>query len=313
MKTIALGSWGILAAFALTAAAPKAPLSPSEQMLARYFEAETSALEAKCLGKVEYWQAKRAEYRRQLQWLLGLDPMPARTDLKAVVTGKIEHDNFVVEKLHFQSIPGLYVTANLYRPKQQEQPAPTILYVCGHGPVISNGISYGNKVAYQHHGAWFARNGYVCLLIDTIELGEIQGQHHGTYRDNAWWWNSLGYTPAGVEAWNSIRALDYLSTRREVDTNRFGITGRSGGGAYSWFVTALDDRIKAAAPTAGITDLQNHVLDGCVEGHCDCMFFVNTYRWDYSLVAALAAPRPLLICNSDKDTICLLYTSPSPR
>ncbi len=100
-----------------------------------------------------------------------------------------------------------------------------------------------------------------------------------------------------------MRALDYLSTRPEVDTNRFGITGRSGGGAYSWFVTAMDDRIKCAAPVAGITDLENHVVDGAVEGHCDCMFFVNTYRWDYPQLAALAAPRPLLLCNTDSDYI----------
>ncbi|MEZ5301380.1 MAG: hypothetical protein R3F11_12115 [Verrucomicrobiales bacterium] len=81
------------------------------------------------------------------------------------------------------------------------------------------------------------------------------------------------------------------------------MTGRSGGGAYSWWITALDDRIKASVPVAGITNLHNHVVDGCVEGHCDCMFVVNTYRWDYARVAALAAPRPLLIANSDKDSI----------
>ena len=103
-----------------------------------------------------------------------------------------------------------------------------------------------------------------------------------------WWWNSRGYTPAGVEAWNCMRALDYLETRPEVDKTRFGVTGRSGGGAYSWWITALDDRIKVAVPVAGITDLQNHVVDGAVEGHCDCMFIVNTYRWDYPQVAALA-------------------------
>src|SRR6185369_5788589 len=112
-----------------------------------------------------------------------------------------------------------------------------------------------------------------------------------------------GYTPAGVEAWNGIRALDYLCTRPEVDTNRFGITGRSGGGAYSWTTAALDDRVKVAAPIAGITDLQNHVVDGVVEGHCDCMFLANTYRWDYPQLAAMVAPRPLLIGNSDKDSI----------
>ena len=151
--------------------------------------------------------------------------------------------------------------------------------------------------------AWFAKNGYTCLTIDTIQRGEIQGVHHGTYSHNRWWWNARGYTPAGVEAWNCIRALDYLETRPEVDSERFGVTGRSGGGAYSWWIAALDDRIKCAVPVAGITSLRNLVVDGCVEGHCDCMFMVNTFGWDYAKVAALVAPRPLLISNSDKDTI----------
>jgi len=282
------------------------PVSPAGETLARYFESETLRIESQCLATpnaIDNWKANRDGYRRQLQEMLGLFPFPPRQDLRPVITGKVEHENFVVEKLHFQSLPGLYVTANLYRPKQQQGPAPAILYLSGHGPVISNGISYGNKVTYQHHGAWFARNGYVCMIIDTVQLGEIQGLHHGTYKENMWWWNARGYTPAGVEAWNSIRSLDYLSTRPEVDTNRFGVTGRSGGGAYSWWVAALDDRIKVAAPVAGITDLRNHVVDGTVEGHCDCMFMVNTYRWDYAQVAALVAPRPLMIANSDRDTI----------
>ena len=81
------------------------------------------------------------------------------------------------------------------------------------------------------------------------------------------------------------------------------MTGRSGGGSYTWTTAALDERIKAAAPVAGITDLRNHVCDGSVEGHCDCMFFVNTHRWDFPLNAALIAPRPLLIVNTDADNI----------
>lgn len=112
-----------------------------------------------------------------------------------------------------------------------------------------------------------------------------------------------GYTPAGVETWAGIRALDYLETRPEVDKTRFGVAGRSGGGAYSWFVAAMDERIRCAVPTAGITTLRNHVVDGCVSGHCDCMFFVNTHRWDYDKLAALVAPRPLLVTNTDKDSI----------
>jgi dienelactone hydrolase len=280
--------------------------APGDQMLANYFRNETAVLAERCLTDIQSlddWKARRDEYRRQLQEMLGLWPMPERTDLKPVITGKIEHDEFTVEMLHFQASPQLYVTANLYLPKQLEEPAPAILYVCGHSRQFTNGISYGNKVGYQHHGAWFARNGYVCLTIDTLQLGEIEGLHHGTYREGMWWWNSRGYTPAGVEAWFGIRALDYLCSRPEVDKERIGMTGRSGGGSYTWTVAALDDRVKVAAPVAGITDMQNQVVDGCVQGHCDCMFFVNTYRWDFPQLAALLAPRPLLIANSDKDTI----------
>lgn len=278
----------------------------ADRLLADYFRTETSRLSERCIPRdvtLTDWTSNRALRLAQLQEMLGLSPMPERADLRPVITGKVEHERFTVENLHFQSSPGLYVTANLYIPKNVMAPAPTILYVCGHGPVIKDGISFGNKVAYQHHGAWFAESGYVCLIIDTLQLGEIQGLHHGTYREGMWWWNSRGYTPAGIEAWNSIRAIDYLSTRPEVDTNRFGITGRSGGGAYSWTTAALDDRIKVVAPVAGITDLQNYVVDGTVEGHCDCMFFVNTWRWDYPQLAAMIVPRPLLIGNSDKDTI----------
>jgi hypothetical protein len=188
-------------------------------------------------------------------------------------------------------------------PKRLDGPAPAILYLCGHSPAKKDGVSYGNKTMYQHHGAWFARNGYLCLVLDTLQLGEIEGIHHGTYREKMWWWNSVGYTPAGVEAWNAIRAVDYLESRSDVDADRMGVTGRSGGGASSWWVAALDDRIKAVVPVAGITSLENHVVDGCVEGHCDCMYFVNAYQWDFAQVAALVAPRPLLLANTDHDEI----------
>jgi dienelactone hydrolase len=287
-------------------AAPAEPRTEASERLANYFRVETEKLAARCLddiNDINDWKAARERYRQELLEMLGLSPLPPRTDLQATITGTLEHQDFTVEKLHFQSMPGLYVTANLYLPKNAPQRAPAILYLCGHAVVVTNGVSFGNKTGYQHHGIWFARNGYACLLLDTVQLGEIQGIHHGTHRENMWWWNARGYTPAGVEAWNAIRAVDYLQSRPEVDPDRIGVTGRSGGGAYSWTTFALDERIRAAAPVAGITDLENYVVDGAVEGHCDCMFFVNTYGWDYPLLAALSAPRPLLICNSDKDSI----------
>jgi len=290
--------------------------TPGDRMFAAYFKAESDRLAANCLKDIKTlddWNARKRQYRRQMHEMLGLEPMPARTLLKATVTGKVQHKDFEVWKVHYQSMPRLYVTGNLYVPKGLRKPAPTILYVCGHGGVKKGDISYGNKVHYQHHGTWFARNGYVCFIIDTLQLGEIEGIHHGTYNHNMWWWNSRGYSSAAVEAWNSIRALDYLETLDFVDKERFGVTGRSGGGAYSWWISVLDERIKVSAPVAGIADLKNHVYagfpgsgrlaHGTVEGHCDCMFHVNTYRWDFGQVAALVAPRPLMILNTDDDRI----------
>ena len=297
---------GLITAGALTLSAAEKKETPQEQSLSAYLAQQVSALEGQLERDIktkEDWLSKQAEYRRQLAEMLGLDPMPPRTDLKPVVTGTFEHEGIIVENLHFQASPGLYVTANFYKPKTVEKPLPTILYVCGHGGAFKNGVSYGNKTHYEHHGVWYAKHGFCCLVIDTVELGEIRGEHHGTFTKGRFWWWSRGYTPAGCEAWQGIRALDYLETRPEVDKTRFGVTGRSGGGAYSWWIAALDERIKCAAPTAGITTLRNHVVDGCVEGHCDCMFMVNTYRWDYDKVAALVAPRALCVVNTDKDGI----------
>ncbi len=310
LRLAALAPWLAFAFSAATsfAATPPTAAAPNaaDRMFAEYFRVETERLGAHPLAEIKTlrdWTDRRAQYREELFEMLGLSPRPAKTDLKPTITGRVEHAEFFVENLHFQSLPGLYVTANLYVPKKLSGRAPAILYGCGHATVKDGKTSLGNKTGYQHHGEWFARHGYVCLTIDTIQLGELEGVHHGTRRFGQFWWNSRGYTPAGVEAWNGIRALDYLQSRPEVDPEKIGMTGRSGGGAYTWYTAALDDRIKVAVPVAGITDLHNHVVDGVVKGHCDCMFMVNTYRWDYAKLAALLAPRPLLFANSDKDTI----------
>jgi len=293
--------------------------SRGEAMIENYFRKQAARIGKSKLSdfnsKAE-WEKAKPEFRRQLLEMLGLDPLPARTDLKAEVTGTVYGEGYAVEKVVFQSFPNLFVTAHLYMPRPlPKEKLPVVLYLCGHGNVVKtiNGkeVSFGSKVKYQQHAAWFARNGYACLILDTLQLAEIQGVHHGTYRYGMWWWQTLGYTPAGIECWNAMRALDYLETRPEIDMKRVGVTGRSGGGAYSWYVAATDERVGCVVPVAGIADLQAHLNEGypgrlekgIIAGHCDCMFMVNTYRWDFPLVAALIAPRPVLLGNSDKDDI----------
>lgn len=329
---------------------------PGDEAIEKYLTGETKLLSQNVLAEAdsrEAWEGKREELKRQYFDMLGLWPLPERTPLKATVTGTVARENFTVEKVHFQSKPGLYVTGNLYLPKPNKARAarnntdptglasvargslpyskevatavvqrpesigaspvenafaasaeaaeklPAVLYVCGH----SGKGRDGNKTAFQQHGMWFATHGFVCLIIDTLQLGEIAGIHHGTYNKERWWWHSHGYTSAGVECWNGVRAIDYLVSRPEVDPDRIAVTGISGGGAATFWISAADERVKVCVPVSGMSDLQSYVTDKVCNGHCDCMFLYNNYRWEWTTIAALIAPRPMLFENSGYDTI----------
>jgi dienelactone hydrolase len=286
------------------------PPPGADDMIRKYLAAEAKRLSAKFMDGATTraeWEKARPRLKREFLDMLGLDPLPEKSALKATVTGTLERGDVTIENLHYQSKPGLYVTGNLYRPKQAnpdrkaggDAKLPAILYVCGH----SNKGRDGNKTAYQDHGMWFASNGYVCLVVDTLQLGEIAGKHHGTYNLNRWWWHSRGYTPAGVECWNGIRGIDYLCSLPYVDSEKIGVTGISGGGASTNWIIAADDRVKVAVPVSGVSDLESYVTDQVINGHCDCMFFHNLYQWEWTTALALFAPKPLLFANSDNDGI----------
>jgi dienelactone hydrolase len=281
---------------------------PYDKAIRKYLSTQAAELERELLPGIRTeaeFEKARPALREEYLDMLGMKPLPERTSLKATVTGRLECDGYTVEKLHFQSRPGLYVTANLYLPKasgegKTPKKFPAILYLCGHYSQMNRD---GNKTHpdCQSHAIWFATHGYVALVLDTLELGEIAAMHRGTLKHDRWWWYSAGYTPAGVECWNAMRAIDYLVSRPEVDPERIGATGISGGGVVTFWVAAADDRIKAAAPVSGMGDQTFYAGEGGVGKHCDCFFFPNRARWNWINIAALVCPRPLLFVNSDND------------
>jgi dienelactone hydrolase len=277
---------------------------PGDAMIQEYLAREARRLDGRFLADVKSladWEKLRPQLKEQYFHMLGLWPLPEKTPLNATVTGTLDGEGYVVEKMHYQSRPRLYVTGNLYRPAKiaAGQRLPAIFYPCGH----SNQGRAGNKTAYQAHGIWFARHGYVCLVVDSLQLGEIGAIHHGTYRENRWWWHSRGYTPAGVECWNGVRGIDYLQNRPDVDPERIAVTGISGGGAATFWIAAADERVKVAVPVSGMADLESYVTNRVINGHCDCMFLYNTFQWPWTQIAALVAPRAMLFTNSDHDAI----------
>jgi dienelactone hydrolase len=244
----------------------------------------------------EAWKATLTERREKWLEMLGLSPLPKRTPLQATVTGVLERGDYVVEKIHFQSLPGAHVAGNLYRPAKITGKLPAVLYLCGHSKGKVN-------APYQANPRWFGQHGYVALVLDPVQLGECQGMHHGTYREGRWDWPSRGYTPAGTEVWNAMRALDYLQERPDVDGEKMGVTGLSGGGAMSWFLGAADERVKVVVPVCQSGSVERMAVDRATDGHCDCAFWVNYHRWCWPDIGALIAPRAFLIASGSEDVL----------
>jgi hypothetical protein len=233
----------LLAALAAAAAGAEPSNNPAhpagmrllgDVMFEKYLAQEAARLSGRFLDNartLEEWKAKRPRLRQEFLDMIGLWPLPEKTPLNATLTGRIEGDNFVVEKLHYQSRPGLYVTANLWRPPVVKERLPGVLLFVGH----YNRGRNGHKTFMQDQGRWFAKHGYVCLIMDTLARGELPGEHLGLYSQDRWWWIARGYTPAAVECWNAVRGIDYLVSRTDVDPNRIAATGLSGGGAVTFW------------------------------------------------------------------------------
>ena len=252
----------------------------------------------------------RADYLRQrILCCCGLWPLPARQPLNARVFGRVEHDGYSTEKVYFESRPGFFVTGNLYRPLEEGRPRPAIL--CPHGHWTHGRLEDSDACSVPGRCATFARAGYVAFSYDMVGyLDSCQVEHAfgarrapdgamflGSHSDDALW----GINAPGVQLWNSIRSLDFLQSLPEVDGDRIGCTGASGGGTQTFLLTAVDDRVAAAAPVC--------MVSPNMQGGCICENAPNL-RIDTSNIeiAALAAPRPLLLVSATDD-----FTREAPR
>ncbi|HEY2018254.1 MAG TPA: acetylxylan esterase, partial [Bryobacteraceae bacterium] len=186
--------------------------------------------------------------------------LPERTPLSPRTTGAFERDRYRVEKLVYESRPGLFVTANLYLPKGGTAPYPGVLFHMGHS---TNGKGYA---FYQRCCQGLVQLGHVVLAFDPIGQGE-----RVNYPRPGSWLSALnsptdehtmpgrqmllaGETATGAMLWDAMRSLDVLASHPQVDAKRIGATGQSGGGTTTMFLSAVDDRIAATVVCSGITE-----------------------------------------------------------
>ena len=248
------------------------------------------------VDSAESWLSAKKERKRQFMDSMGLDPLPAKCDPAIIERGELSGEGFRVRKIAYQIIPDCWGTSAIYYPDPMPKEAsPGILYVCGHS---ATGSHY-----YQSHPIMWAKRGYVCLIIDSIEQNDNPGEHCGLHLDHYINWLSMGYTAAGGEVFNAIRALDVLSADENVDSERLGVTGVSGGGACSFHLAVADERIKAVSTLCGICSPYDAIENRHMINHCDCMFPLNVYQKDISEHAALIAPRAAQFCFAEQDVL----------
>jgi hypothetical protein len=264
------------------------------------------------------WPAPREAVRRRVLVSLGLWPAPTKTPLEPVIHGRIDRGDYTVEKVYFQSLPGLFVTGNLYRPKNMTGRVPGILFAHGHWrdarlseetpdklrtEIATGGERFeqGGRSRFQSLCVQAARMG--CVVWQWDMLGEsdcLQLSHelaHGFAKQRPEMNAADGwglYSPRaearlqgvmGLQAWNSVRSLDFLLSLPEVDPERIAMTGSSGGGTQTMILAAIDDRLALSYPVV--------MVSTAMQGGCTCenasLLRIGTGNVEF---AALFAPKP---------------------
>lgn len=228
------------------------------------------------------WELRQSLIRENLKQGMGISEMPSLAPLKPIVTKKIDMDGYSVENVAFESLPGVFVTGNLYRPLKKQKKYAGVLAPHGHGENPHGRF----RDQTQIRSAILARMGAIVFVWDMVGQGDDPQCDHKMAKS------------LKLQTINSIRATDFLLSLPEIDPDRIGITGESGGATQAFILTALDDRIKVSVPCVMVSA---HFFGGCV---CESGMPIHkngAFQTNNVEIAALIAPKPMLLISVGGD------------
>ncbi|WP_455498690.1 alpha/beta hydrolase family protein [Coprobacter sp.] len=249
----------------------------------------------KSYPSLELWQERRCLLRNNMLKKMGLFPLPIRNSLNPIKSNYRKYDGYSAENYALEIVPGVYLCGTLYRPLKAKLNTPAML--CPHGHFYNKvDKSIPNERGryredQQKRCATLARMGVIVFSYDMFAWGEYNFQV--PLKDHR---SGLALT---MQTWGSMRVVDFLTSMKEVDKNRIGITAASGGGTQSFLAAALDDRIKLCVPVVMVS---SYFFGGCpCESGLPIHQFDNEIQSNNAEIAALCAPRPLLVISDGHD------------
>jgi dienelactone hydrolase len=236
------------------------------------------------------WAQRREQIKNQILVSAGLWPLPVKTALSPRRFDRRVYENYAIEKVVIETFPGFYLAGNLYLPLHRSERAPGILVAHGHWKHgrVHNAEDYSVPALCIN----LAAQGYVAFAYDMLGYNDTRQLKHDfgdTVEEQLW-----SFSPLGIQLWNSMRGLDFLESLPEVDPRRLAMTGASGGGTQTFLAAAVDERIQAAAPV--------NMVSATFQGDDACEMAPGLRIGTNNVeIAALMAPRPMLLISSTRD------------